>query len=491
MAKEYILKDKYGKDRIFDDDTIYVKATDGELMPFTNGTGNPVIQPLEVTKNGTYTPSEGVDGFGTVNVAVPDIPAVVQPLNITENGTYTAPEGVDGYNPVVVNVAGSSADLRYVTFMNHDGTVEYGKKAVAVGDDCADPIARGIFATPTRESDAQYNYTFYGWATTPNGGADANWNKAIMEDKTVYANFTSTVRYYTITYYDSDGTTVLKTESLAYGSIPSASYVPEKDGYAFTEWVPALSTVTAETSYVAQWQEALDFAYASWEKIAEKSADGTASTLWNVGDTKDITCINASGATQTMTVQIIGFNHDNLADGTGKAGITFACLSDDLPTCVHGTVSTMGGSPYSQTNMNKQLKGDIKNSLPAELQAVLKTVTKTIDRYNNVGSSGHKNPGYLDTELFLFSMAEIGLLTSATGTSIPFLLGSKYSGFTWDTDYKNNVWANVWLRNQYHASNSVNGIYTKPYSSNGNASKWGYVNGDNTITNRIKFGFCV
>ena len=84
---------------------------------------------------------------------------------------------------------GASPDLRYVTFMSYDGLTEYGKKAVAVGDDCADPIARGVFATPTRESDEQYNYYFYGWATTPNGGADANWNKAITEDKVVYANY--------------------------------------------------------------------------------------------------------------------------------------------------------------------------------------------------------------------------------------------------------------------------------------------------------------
>ena len=86
-------------------------------------------------------------------------------------------------------VSVASADVRYVTFMNHDGTVELGKKAVAVGDDCADPIARGIFGTPTREPDAQYNYTFYGWSTTPNGGADSSWNKAVTANKTVYANY--------------------------------------------------------------------------------------------------------------------------------------------------------------------------------------------------------------------------------------------------------------------------------------------------------------
>lgn len=29
---------------------------------------------------------------------------VVQPLSVTQNGTYTVPSGVDGYSPVTVNV---------------------------------------------------------------------------------------------------------------------------------------------------------------------------------------------------------------------------------------------------------------------------------------------------------------------------------------------------------------------------------------------------
>lgn len=32
---------------------------------------------------------------------------VIQPLEVTANGTYNAPAGVDGYNPVSVNVSGS------------------------------------------------------------------------------------------------------------------------------------------------------------------------------------------------------------------------------------------------------------------------------------------------------------------------------------------------------------------------------------------------
>lgn len=69
-----------------------------------SASANPVLEELEVTENGNYTPSEGVDGFGSVTVNVPDIPAVVQPLEVTENGTYTAPDGVDGFSEVTVNV---------------------------------------------------------------------------------------------------------------------------------------------------------------------------------------------------------------------------------------------------------------------------------------------------------------------------------------------------------------------------------------------------
>lgn len=35
---------------------------------------------------------------------------VIEPLSITQNGTYTAPSGVDGYSPVTVNVSGGSFD---------------------------------------------------------------------------------------------------------------------------------------------------------------------------------------------------------------------------------------------------------------------------------------------------------------------------------------------------------------------------------------------
>lgn len=148
---------------------------------------------------------------------------------------------------------GSSEDVRYVTFMN--GDVELYKKPVAVGDDCVDVVAKGLIPAPTKESTVQYNYTHYGWGAENGGAADADILKNITEDKTVYAIYTEVARTYTITYYDSDGTTVLKTEQVAYGSTPN--YTPKKDGVIFGKWTPTPVAVTGDASYVASWLEAI------------------------------------------------------------------------------------------------------------------------------------------------------------------------------------------------------------------------------------------
>lgn len=139
-----------------------------------------------------------------------------------------------------------------VTFMNGD-TVLF-TRFVLKGDDCPDPYVQNRIELPTKESTAQYDYTFNGWATADGGIADANALKNITADKTLYAAYTATARKYTVTYYDEDGTTVLHTEQLPYGTMPS--YVPTKEGYAFGGWSPN-TPVTGDVSYTASWSSVL------------------------------------------------------------------------------------------------------------------------------------------------------------------------------------------------------------------------------------------
>jgi hypothetical protein len=56
---------------------------------------NPIIEPLSVTENGTYTAPNGVDGYSPIEVNVPIPDGYIKPsgtLNITKNGTYDVTE---------------------------------------------------------------------------------------------------------------------------------------------------------------------------------------------------------------------------------------------------------------------------------------------------------------------------------------------------------------------------------------------------------------
>lgn len=70
----------------------------------------PITEELSVTKNGEYVPASGVDGYSKVKVNVPDIPPVLDTLAVTENGTYNAPSSIDGYSSVTVNVPSENLD---------------------------------------------------------------------------------------------------------------------------------------------------------------------------------------------------------------------------------------------------------------------------------------------------------------------------------------------------------------------------------------------
>ena len=71
----------------------------GYLLGLEEGGGSN-IQPLTVTENKEYNAADyGCDGFQPVLV---NVPAAVKSITITRNGTYTPPAGYDGYNPVIV-----------------------------------------------------------------------------------------------------------------------------------------------------------------------------------------------------------------------------------------------------------------------------------------------------------------------------------------------------------------------------------------------------
>ena len=401
-------------------------------------------------------------------------------------------------------ISGGSSDVCYVTFKN--GSTTLYKKAVAIGDDCVDVLEKGILTiTPTKASTAQYHYTYSGWSKTNGGAASDTALSNVTANRTVYAAFTSSVRSYTITYYDSDGTTVLKTETLAYGATPN--YVPSKDGYNFEGWTTAIATVTGDASYVSKWSSALTFAGASWADIARISEAGEAPNYFKVGDTRQISLSNGD----IITVAVAGFNHDTLADGSGTAGMSIVCMTvPSYTTCWSTSTSTSMGA-HLYTSSATKARNDVNGGtvyayMPEEVRNVIKPVLKKSD--STEGSGADKTPKETSETMWLLSLDELGF--ASVGTSSCSVLGTRYELFAeWSSAsnysgtqknapsvYVSNTGdraPSYWTRHMQRVGVASPYFMQNRYSS-GTTDQCTFKNGAtyiNSTARHLRFGFCV
>ena len=130
---------------------------------------------------------------------------------------------------------------------------------------------------------------------------------------------------------------------------------------------------------------------------------------------------------QTLEYRIIGMNHDNLADGSGKAGLTFLTTSTTINSRMNAENSNTGGWEKSELRQ-KMNSGEIWKLMPSDLQSKVKAVTKLT---NNVNGTD-KNAAVTATsdKLFLLSYSEI-VPTSYWASSYPWTSseGTQYEAF--------------------------------------------------------------
>ncbi len=107
-------------------------------------------------------------------------------------------------------------------------------------------------ATPTRDADDQYTYTFSGWS--PAVGA-------VTANTTYTAQYSTTVNTYTVYWKNYNGTVLETDTEVPYGTTPTYNgSTPTKADtaqyhYTFTGWSPSVGPITGETNYVAQFSE--------------------------------------------------------------------------------------------------------------------------------------------------------------------------------------------------------------------------------------------
>ena len=132
---------------------------------------------------------------------------------------------------------------------------------------------------------------------------------------------------------------------------------------------------------------------------------------------------------KTMQYRIIGINHDDVADGSGKAGLTFLTITTHIESRMNATDTNAGGWEKSELRQ-KMNSGEIWNLMPQEFQSKVKSVTKLTN--NADGSKANKDAAVTATtdKLFLLSYSEI-VPTSYWASSFPWTSseGAQYEAF--------------------------------------------------------------
>ena len=152
----------------------------------------------------------------------------------------------------------------------------------------------------------------------------------------------------------------------------------------------------------------------SWADIIKACQEKQVPDTWNVGDSCNMT-INGTD----YQIDIIGKNHDDYADGSGKAPLTFQMRNSyDTAYAMQSTSTNVGG--WKECAMRKTHLPAILALMPAEVQSGIREVSKiTLSR----DTSGIPTMDTTSDKLFLLSEIEVFNSTeySATGE------GSQYA----------------------------------------------------------------
>ena len=205
-------------------------------------------------ENGTTILKQQTVDYGTV-ITAPASP--YKQGNAQYSYTFA---GFDGYTSGMKVTSDVTFTAKYTRvtnkytyiFYDEDGTTVLKKTTAEYGTTIKAP------ANPTKEGTAKYTYTFAGFDGFTNG-------MTLKSNVEFTAKYNATVNKYTYTFFDEDGTTVLKRQTANYGSTISAPANPtkakdQKYSYSFKgfEGFAAGMTLTENVSFVAEYEATLN-----------------------------------------------------------------------------------------------------------------------------------------------------------------------------------------------------------------------------------------
>lgn len=160
-----------------------------------------------------------------------------------------------------------------------------------------------------------------------------------------------------------------------------------------------------------------------------------ARTTWSIGLTDG----------NTMTYRIIGINHDDLADGSGKAGLTFLTTSTGITSHMNSMTGMFDVGGWEKSELRQKMNsGKIWNLMPSDFQSKVKSVRKLTGNVKERLPEVPDEPGATDPvpeeptvsvtatsdKLFLLSYSEI-VPTSYWASDYPWTSseGTQYEAF--------------------------------------------------------------
>lgn len=144
-----------------------------------------------------------------------------------------------------------------------------------------------------------------------------------------------------------------------------------------------------------------NFADNTWEQIIDACQKNAVPDTWLVGDQKAMT-INGTD----YAIDIIGRNHDDYADGSGKAPLTFQMHDCHSTAWSMNSTNTNGGG-WGSCDLRKTRLPQLLDMMPYYVQAGIKEV-------NKLTSMGRSNSTILTTADKLFLLSEIEIFGSNT-----------------------------------------------------------------------------
>ena len=351
-------------------------------------------------------------------------------------GDYT---GITAATDITATYVEDTAVTHFVTFLDWDGT-QLSQQEIPEGSD----------ATPPANPDNRAGWHFAGWQGTYTN---------VQQDETVTAQYA--INPYEITFVDWDGS-VLKIETVNYGSDATPPASPVRTGYTFTGWGAGYQNVAADATVAAQYSinhYTVTFQYADGTPISVQTVEylGSATKPANPAprdpDTVFYRWIGTYTGITDDTVVTAEFVNKVIEIGTGAefaeymgsslvtvSGVTFAFTNDISMSGVTYTrpsefSATLDGRGHTITRL----------SLNKDRPNLIQTLKGTV---RDLTIAGYTSPGNVGGTSLIAASSRGGTLSGVVLTNCTWSLPNATpgtSGFIYETLVTMTTITNCWL----------------------------------------------